>query len=621
MFFRLLSRFHVESQLQPQTFMRRLSILFTILTCLVASRALADTSVVINEIMYHPATNEAALEWVELRNQMAVDVDLSAWSLRGEVEYTFASNTIVRGGAFVLVALSPTTMTNITGSTNGLFGPFTGRLSNSGGTLRLHNNSGRIVDEITYGTEGDWPAAADGSGSSLAKRDRDSASGPAANWTWSEQVGGTPGAENFAVPGAVFPDTLRIAVDTSWKYDASGADLGTAWRNPGYNDAAWASRASFTNRVIPGLFNTGVGNNGLALANNTPDPHYILTANANGGTGTNALSILNHPSWLANNSTNTFIGVINPGNTTINGGNYYFQTTFSLAGFLAASARININTAVDNDLTDVFINGAGTGLAYSGFAALSPALVVSSGFVSGVNTLELRTVNQGAGPGGFMATVNGTALAANTNSPLPLGPTTYYLRKAFTFSGDPAYTQLRLNSVVTDGAVVYLNGVEVYRQNMPTGAVTSATSALSDVAAPNYSGLILIPSTSLVVGTNVLAVEVHQAAGSADGPLYGADLISTPVPVPAAEMATVAFNETSSSTNAGFWLELMNYGASTQALGGFSIRLDATVAQQYVIPPGTSSPSPTAPSASRRVPVIGSICSIPPAHACSTRSW
>ena len=69
----------------------------------------ADTSVVFNEIMYHPATNEAALEWVELRNQMAVDVDLSGWSLRGVVDYTFASNTIVRGGGFVVVALSPST--------------------------------------------------------------------------------------------------------------------------------------------------------------------------------------------------------------------------------------------------------------------------------------------------------------------------------------------------------------------------------------------------------------------------------------------------------------------------------------------------------------------------------
>src|SRR5215211_7359443 len=43
--------------------------------------AQADSVVVFNEIMYHPATDEPALEWVELHNQNAVDVDLSDWRL------------------------------------------------------------------------------------------------------------------------------------------------------------------------------------------------------------------------------------------------------------------------------------------------------------------------------------------------------------------------------------------------------------------------------------------------------------------------------------------------------------------------------------------------------------
>ena len=34
------------------------------------------------------------------------------------------------------------------------------------------------------------------------------------------------------------------------------------------------------------------------------------------------------------------------------------------------------------------------------------------------------------------------------------------------------------------------------------------------------AGLVEIPADSLVAGTNVLAVEVHQAAGSPDGPLW-----------------------------------------------------------------------------------------------------
>jgi len=60
------------------TLIRR--IIIPALACLLAliSPARADTSVVFNEIMYHPATNEPAMEWLELYNQMAVDVRLKA---------------------------------------------------------------------------------------------------------------------------------------------------------------------------------------------------------------------------------------------------------------------------------------------------------------------------------------------------------------------------------------------------------------------------------------------------------------------------------------------------------------------------------------------------------------
>src|SRR2546425_3821840 len=76
----------------------------------------ADTSVVFNEIMYHPASND--LEWVELHSQMAVDVDISDWSIAGDIQYTFPSNTIVKGGGFVVVALSPAVLMAATGLTN-----------------------------------------------------------------------------------------------------------------------------------------------------------------------------------------------------------------------------------------------------------------------------------------------------------------------------------------------------------------------------------------------------------------------------------------------------------------------------------------------------------------------
>jgi hypothetical protein len=89
-----------------------------------------------------------------------------------------------------------------TGLSSNVFGPFVSPLNNQGGTLELYNNSGRLMDAVAFGTDGDWPVTPDGAGPSLAKRDHDWGSASAANWQASWQVGGTPGADNFASPPA-----------------------------------------------------------------------------------------------------------------------------------------------------------------------------------------------------------------------------------------------------------------------------------------------------------------------------------------------------------------------------------------------------------------------------------
>ncbi len=95
-----------------------------------------------------------------------------------------------------------------------------------------------------------------------------------------------------------------------------------------------------------------------------------------------------------------------------------------------------------------------------------------------------------------------------------------YFRKAFTLASIPS--ALSLDLVCDDGAVVYLNGVEVYRQNMPTGTIlfsTLAPFASGDGGTPTETAwtaaaLNLAP---LVVGNNVIAVEIHQnLPGSSD---------------------------------------------------------------------------------------------------------
>lgn len=90
---------------------------------------------------------------------------------------------------------------------------------------------------------------------------------------------------------------------------------------------------------------------------------------------------------------------------------------------------------------------------------------------------------------------------------------TYYFRRAFVVTNPTNFPAYRLQVLRDDGFVAYLNGTEIWRDNLPTGEVTSATLALDTTEPDSYLSRTLSPS-QLVAGTNLLAVEVHQVIGS-----------------------------------------------------------------------------------------------------------
>jgi hypothetical protein len=72
--------------------LRALAVLVVLAAASRAGRVAADSTVVFNEIHYHPATAEADSEWLELHNQMSVSMDLSRWRISGGVQF------VVSGG-------------------------------------------------------------------------------------------------------------------------------------------------------------------------------------------------------------------------------------------------------------------------------------------------------------------------------------------------------------------------------------------------------------------------------------------------------------------------------------------------------------------------------------------
>jgi hypothetical protein len=91
---------------------------------------------------------------------------------------------------------------------------------------------------------------------------------------------------------------------------------------------------------------------------------------------------------------------------------------------------------------------------------------------------------------------------------------TIYFRRAFVVPGDVFYTNLTFRLLRDDGAVVYLNGVEVFRDNMPAGPISFGTLAPDAVSGADEQTFFVTtaPATHLAPGTNVIAVEVHQNA-------------------------------------------------------------------------------------------------------------
>jgi rhamnogalacturonan endolyase len=93
---------------------------------------------------------------------------------------------------------------------------------------------------------------------------------------------------------------------------------------------------------------------------------------------------------------------------------------------------------------------------------------------------------------------------------------TTYFRREFLAGGPATFTNLTLRLLRDDGGVAYLNGVEVFRSNLATGAVnhlTTASNALAGDETTNFYSASLNPAL-LLSGTNLLAVEIHQQSAT-----------------------------------------------------------------------------------------------------------
>ncbi|MDR3025224.1 alkaline phosphatase PhoX [Chryseobacterium sp.] len=134
---------------------------------------------------------------------------------------------------------------------------------------------------------------------------------------------------------------------------------------------------------------------------------------------------------------------------------------------------------------------------------------------------DISTWSVGNGPLGY-----GDPVTTTINS----GLTTAYFAKDFTVDLSTLSDNMELGIMRDDGIIVYLNGVEVVRDNMPAGAVTFNTfsSTTIDGVAESVYNLFTIPKSKFVNGVNRLSIELHNRSTTSSDLRIDAYLKTTP---------------------------------------------------------------------------------------------
>ncbi len=151
---------------------------------------------------------------------------------------------------------------------------------------------------------------------------------------------------------------------------------------------------------VPGLFNTGIDASGLLVDDGGTDPHYVLVDNPDSGSpdaivhDTFVFPIVGGP-WLLADETSKWISPLFD-TTAAAAGNFRYRIEVDLTGLDPTTTFITGRWASDNEGT-LYLNGVATGIRNtSGFGTWSP-FRISSGFISGTNTIDFEINNAGAG--------------------------------------------------------------------------------------------------------------------------------------------------------------------------------------------------------------------------------
>ena len=132
--------------------------------------------------------SELAEEWIELYNRSAASVDLTGWTIGGDVQYEFPPGTTLMPDSYLVVANDLAQLRAKYPTRANIIGNLDGNLPNSNGRIVLVDAAHNPADEVHYFDGGHWDERADGFGPSLELQDprADNAKGEA--WSASDEA-------------------------------------------------------------------------------------------------------------------------------------------------------------------------------------------------------------------------------------------------------------------------------------------------------------------------------------------------------------------------------------------------------------------------------------------------
>ena len=431
--------------------------------------------IVVNEIQFHPRPGDD--EYVELKNVTGAAVKLydpdfptNTWQLNG-LGFRFPMNTEISANGFVLLTGGDPNAFRTKHSIPAavlIFGPVPGALQDNGETLALqrpgppdlNTNTGNYyvpytdIDVVDFGNQSPWPTGANGTGASLERLNAAAYGNDPINWRASPGAP-SPGIDNVGNrPPAVSAGTDRsltsATVPLTITLDGSATDDGFP-NPPGTLSPGW------TQLNGPGLVTFANASQPSTSATFPQFGTYVLRLAASDGA---------------------------------------LETSANLTITLA-QATVPVTFVTKGSIWRYLDDGSDQGTAWRG-----PAFGDST-WKSGAAELGYGD----AGEGRPEVTIVGFGPDANAKY------VTTYFRRPFTVVGAALVRNLAVNLMRDDGAVVYLNGTEIFRDNMPPETVDYRTLALNAVGSADEATFYSQPvnSSLLVEGVNTLAVEIHQA--------------------------------------------------------------------------------------------------------------